>query len=90
MSPNTERAYREALEAASLLAGPIDALPELGVLEEAVAQQKPAPERTEPEVSSVAAYASQIEAHLDMGLTARPITTGCASRRRSSRAATGQ
>lgn len=73
MSPNTERAYRSALESASLLAGPVDALPELGVLKEAVAAQRPTPEQPKHEVSSIAEYAKQVEKLLAKGLTARPI-----------------
>ena len=38
MGPNTERDYREALEAAGLLDGAVDDLPELAVLKEAVQQ----------------------------------------------------
>ena len=36
MGPNTERDYRDALEAAGLLDGSVDDLPELAVLKEAV------------------------------------------------------
>lgn len=41
MSPNTERAYRQALEAEGLLAGPVDELATLDVLRAAVERQLP-------------------------------------------------
>ena len=36
MSPNTERRYREALQSAELLDGPVEPLPELGALKAAL------------------------------------------------------
>ena len=37
MGPNTERTYREALQRAGMLDGPVEELPSLQVLKEAVA-----------------------------------------------------
>lgn len=42
VSPNTKRGWREALAAAGLLAGPVDALPELAALRRALPQRVPA------------------------------------------------
>ena len=42
MGPNTERAYREALTAAGLLAGPVEELPALETLKAAVEKHAPA------------------------------------------------
>jgi transposase len=42
MSPNTERSYREALDAAGLLDGPVEDLPEVEVLKAALPTQVPA------------------------------------------------
>lgn len=42
MSPNTERAYREALARENLLVGPVEELPELEVLKAAVLRAMPA------------------------------------------------
>lgn len=73
MSPNTERRYRLALEAAELLMGPEDALPELGQLIQAVKEHRPPPEPGEHEISSVAEWRPRVEALLRKGMTARPI-----------------
>lgn len=59
MSPNTERQYREALREAGLLAGEVDALPELDVLRRAVREQlpdKPVPQQS----SSIEAWSGQV------------------------------
>lgn len=63
MSPNTERPYREALAAAGLLEGPVDDLPELAVLRQAVethsaTKAAPAPAQ---QVSSIERYRGTIE-----------------------------
>ncbi len=55
MSPNTERAYREALEAEDLLAGPVDELATLEVLRAAVERQLSVP--PPPQMASTVALA---------------------------------
>jgi transposase len=60
MGPNTERQYRRAVEAAGLLAGAPDEVPDLETLKAAVlahAPPKPAPQQ----ISSVAMWRSEIE-----------------------------
>ena len=72
MGPNTERLYREALEAAGLLSGLVDDLPELEVLKAAVeahAPPKPKPQQT----SSIEAWTEQVKAWMRNGLKARAI-----------------
>lgn len=66
MGPNTERAYREALSAAGLLDGPVDALPELEVLREAVQQRLPPKDKPQHE-SSIAQWTEHVETMLDKG-----------------------
>jgi hypothetical protein len=73
MSPNTERSYRLAFEAAGLLGGSPDALPELGALKAAILTHRPKGERPEHETSSIAEWTPKVEALLGKGLTARPI-----------------
>jgi transposase len=72
MSPNTERVYRRALGLAGLLDGPVDALPELAVLREAVTSVMPPKELPQHE-SSVAAWTERVVAMLDEGATPRAI-----------------
>ena len=60
MSPNTERSYRRALDAAGLLHGPVDDLPELATLKAAVARKAPP-----QEASSVEPWRRQISEKLD-------------------------
>jgi len=59
MGPNTERAYRLALEAAGLLQGDAAAVPELEVLKEAVVAQRP-PKRAPQQSSTMEAYRDEI------------------------------
>jgi len=68
MSPNTERRYRQALEAAELLWGPADALPELTVLKAAVGIHD-----RHQEVSTIEKWRDVIQERVEMGATARPI-----------------
>ncbi len=72
MSPNTERLYRIALEAAGLLSGPIADLPTLERLKAAVEERlprKPAPQQT----SSLEAWLGRIEELWKKGLGPRAI-----------------
>ncbi len=69
ISPNTERRYRRALDAAALLAGPPDELPELSVLRWAVEQAHPLTVG-EQEVSTAKRWEDQVSKMLDKG--ARP------------------
>jgi transposase len=72
MSPNTERAYRIALEAAGLLAGPVAELPTLEVLKAAVEQRLP--RKTPPQqVSSVEEWLGKIEELWKKGVGPRAI-----------------
>jgi transposase len=72
MGPNTERQYREAIEAAGLLAGDANALPALEELKAAVSAASPS---TLPpqQVSSVAGWAEQIGAWREKGMGPRAI-----------------
>jgi hypothetical protein len=72
MGPNTEREYRNALIAEGLLAGPIDELPELDVLKEAVERQLAKGLPTQM-VSSIAEWEPKIIKLAEAGLTAQPI-----------------
>ena len=67
MSPNTEREYRRALGLAALLEGPVDVLPELAVLREAVTSRKTgeAPQHE----STVAKWADRVAGMLADGAT---------------------
>ncbi len=72
MGPNTERIYREALEAAGVLIGPVEDLPEPEVLKaavEAFAPPKPKPQQT----SSIEEWTGQVRALMGNGLKARGI-----------------
>lgn len=66
MSPNTERAYRRALEKAQLLAGEPEALPELEALTAAVREHAPS-KPTPHEVSSAAPWKQAICTMLERG-----------------------
>lgn len=72
MGSRTERGYREALEAAALLEGDVNDLPELGVLRAAVEAARPS---TEPRqvISSVDAWMPQIRAAVENGSGATAI-----------------
>jgi transposase len=68
MGPNTERQYREAIQAAGLLAGAADAIPELEALKAAVhahAPPKPAPQQE----SSIATWRPRVEKLMASGLS---------------------
>ena len=67
MSPNTEREYRRALGLAGLLEGPVDVLPELSVLRDAVASRM-ASEAPQHE-STVAKWADRVAAMVADGAT---------------------
>jgi len=73
MSPNTERDYRRALEAAGLLAGSPEELPELAVLEAAVIQHRGAAQQPAQNVSSVEPWRGEVEVMLDRGAGPRAI-----------------
>ena len=73
ISPNTERAYRKALEAAGLLHGEATSLPELSALKEAVLASRPKPDLRSHEVSTIEPWADQVAKLLSKGLTAKPI-----------------
>jgi len=66
MSPNTERAYRQALSSAGVLDGPADALPELTVLREAVMVHLPPKDKPQHE-SSITKWTEAIEKMLEDG-----------------------
>jgi transposase len=72
MSPNTERAYRLALNAAGLLAGPIPDLPTLERLKAAVEEQLP--RKVPPQqLSSLEAWTGRIEERWKQGAGPRAI-----------------
>lgn len=73
MSPNTERLYRQVLLAEGLLEGPLDPLPELGVLQAALERGRPRPQVPTQEQSSIQEWTSVIQALRAKGLTPRPI-----------------
>jgi len=67
MSPNTEREYRNALDAEGFLVGPVDDLPLLEVLRAAIERRLPA--NAPPQmVSSVDSLRDQIESLAEKGL----------------------
>lgn len=66
MGPNTERAYRRALEAAGLLAGDPASLPALSVLVAAVAEHAP-PRPALQQTSRVEPWAAEVEAMVGRG-----------------------
>lgn len=70
MSPNTERIYRLALDAAGLLHGTVDALPALAVLKAAVAERLATPPAPQT-VSTVERWEPRITELLGKGLGAR-------------------
>lgn len=72
MGPNTERDYREALEAAGLLHGAVEDLPELAVLKEAV-QRHLAKAPPAQMTSSITDWEPKIIELAEEGLTAKPI-----------------
>lgn len=66
MSPNTERRYRKALQAASLLAGSPEQLPSMAELRQAVEVHAP-PQAKPQQVSSVAKWADEVSTMLAGG-----------------------
>lgn len=72
MGPNTERDYREALEAEGLLAGSVEELPELEVLRAAVERRLATALPTQM-TSSVATWEPKILKLAEAGLTPQPI-----------------
>lgn len=75
MSPNTEREYRTALEAAGLLVGDVEALPELEVLKLAIEAHKPA--KPPPQhASSVEQWREHVEALVAGGAAPKAISDG--------------
>ena len=66
MSPNTEREYRRALEAAGLLVGGVTDLPSLEALRAAVDEYRP-PKVGKQEVSTAEAWRSDIEKMVERG-----------------------
>ena len=72
MGRNTEREYREAIEAAGLLDGEAEKLPELETLKMAVEQHLP--RRTAPQqVSSIESWRGEVEQMMDKGAGPRAI-----------------
>ena len=73
ISPTTERAYRQAVEASDLLQGSASELPALDLLKAAVQAQRPA--RTTPahETSAIAEWETTIEGMVNKGMKPRPI-----------------
>ena len=72
MSPNTERRYRNALTAAGLLVGAVDALPSLEELKNAIEAELPATEPPQQQ-SSIAEWRPQVKELLEKGLTPKAI-----------------
>ncbi len=73
MSPNTERPYREALDAAGLLRGSATDLPALEVLKQAVLRHRPPPVRPPQERSEIEAWQPKVEALLEKGLSPKTV-----------------
>jgi len=71
MSPNTERRYREALRAQGLLAGPADAVPDLGELRAAI--ERAHPPHTGGPVSSLERWRERIGELHDKGVGPKAI-----------------
>lgn len=72
MGPNTARVYRKALASSGMLDGPVDALPELGVLRETVQHHLPPKDKPQHE-SSISKWAELVESMLDGGAEATAI-----------------
>jgi transposase len=72
MSPNTERKYRNALTAAGLLAGSVDALPPLEELKAVVQKELPSEEPSQQR-SSIAKWQPEVKELLENGLTPKTI-----------------
>ena len=72
MSPNTERAYRNALNSAGLLEGDPEDLPELEALKEAVNEHRPT-KKPPQQVSSITEWQSEIDKMFKKGATPKAI-----------------
>jgi transposase len=73
ISPNTERQYRLALASENVLLGPVEQLPELGVLKAAIRKHYPPKELPKQQLTSLGAYRDPIELLQKKGLGARAI-----------------
>lgn len=72
LSPMTEREYRKAIEAAGLMAGEVDDLPDVLSLEKAVREVKP-PKVAPQQVSSIEPWAEKIKAMVGRGAKPKAI-----------------
>jgi len=72
MSPNTERAYRKALQLAELLDGDAEDLPELATLRQAVDVHRPI-EKQPQQSSSIERWQERIQSLVDEGATPKAI-----------------
>jgi transposase len=72
LSPTTERKYRRAIDAAGLLKGPVDELPALDALREAVAASEPKMPAAQ-ERSSIESHGSRVRELMKKGLRPRAI-----------------
>jgi len=72
ISPNTERQYREILAAEGLLAGPVEALPELAALKAAVGKHL-GEKRTVQQTSSVERWSESVQAMMRKQATPKAI-----------------
>jgi hypothetical protein len=72
ISPNTERQYREILVAEGLLAGPVEALPELAELKAAVGKHV-GEKRTPQQTSSVERWSETVQAMMAKEATPQAI-----------------
>ena len=73
MGPNTERMFREALAAAGLLDGPLDELPSLDSLRDAVLAKHPVPPLPKHQTTSLEPYVGLITALVAKGLGPRAV-----------------
>src|SRR5579883_74509 len=73
MGPNTERQYREAIAAAGLLDGAVDALPSLDALKQAVLAKHPPAALPPQQVTSLGQFQPLIAMLSDQGLGPRAI-----------------
>ncbi|WP_418766076.1 hypothetical protein [Myxococcus xanthus] len=75
MGVDVERSYRRVLEAAGLLQGDVQVLPELEVLKAAVLAARPAAPPVPQQTSSLEAHRAQVEAWVAKGLQPQAIFT---------------
>ncbi|HVV84551.1 MAG TPA: IS21 family transposase [Kofleriaceae bacterium] len=73
MGPNTERMFREAIAAAGLLEGPLDELPSLDALRDAVLAKHPVPPLPKHQTTALGAYVPLITTLVEKGLGPRAI-----------------